>query len=166
MNATNTTGDPITLEEAALAYEKSVDDWLYAAEALRHNAQLLNDVIRAAEPGPCTPSMVTVRARLYARGNDDPDAEPVAVHQWTLSDADLDALEKDFPEGWASFPEGWARVDGDIDTYIIAAVDDLLYAGYDPDTLINSTTSPVPVEVRTHDGPVRLTTLSVEEHSL
>lgn len=159
MNAMNTTGDPVTLEEATLAYEKSVDDWLYAADALRHNAQLLNDVIRAAEPGPCTPSMVTVRARLYSRGNDDPDAEPVAVHQWTLSDADLDALEKDFPEGWA-------RVDGDIDTYVIAAVDDLLYAGYDPDTLINSTTSPVPVEVRAHDGPVRLTTLSLEEHGL
>lgn len=159
MSTTNTTGDPVTLEEAALAYEKSVDDWLYAADALRYNAQLLNDVIDAAEPGPCTPSMVTVRARLYARGSDDPDAEPVAVHQWTLSDADLGTLEKDFPEGWA-------RVDGDIDTYIIAAVDDLLYAGYDPDTLINSTTSPVPVEVRTHDGPIRLTTLSVEEHGL
>ena len=159
MNDTNTTGDPVTLEEAAAAYEKSVDDWLYAAEALRYNAQLLNDVINAAEPGPCAPSMVTVRARLYARGNDDPEAEPVAVHQWTLSDADLDALEKDFPEGWA-------RVDGDIDTYIIAAVDDLLYAGYDPDTLINSTTSPVPVEVRAHDGPVRLATLSLEEHGL
>ena len=159
MNATNPTGDPITLEEAALAYEKSVDDWLYAAEALRHNARLLNNAIDAGGPGPCTPSMVTVRARLYARGNDDPEAEPVAVHQWTLSDADLDALEKDFPEGWA-------RVDGDIDTYIIAAVDDLLYAGYDPDTLINSTTSPVPVEVRAHDGPVRLATLSLEEHGL
>ena len=159
MNATNTTEGPTTLEEAALAYEKSVDDWLYAADALRHNAQLLNNVIRAAEPGPCTPSVVTVRARLYARGNDDPEAEPVGVHKWTLSDADLDTLGEDFPEGWA-------RVDGDIETYVIAAVDDLLCAGYDPDTLINSTTSPVPVEVRTHNGPVRLTTLSVEEHGL
>lgn len=159
MNATNTTDETVTLEEAAAAYGKSVDDWLYAAEALRHNAQLLNDVIRAGGPGPCAPSMVEVRARLYARGNDDPEAEPIAVHQWTLSDADLSALEKDFPEGWAG-------VDGDIETHIIAAVDDLLYAGYDPDTLINSTTSPVPVEVRTHDGPVRLATLSLEEHGL
>lgn len=159
MNATNTTEDTVTLEEAAAAYEKSVDDWLYAAEALRHNAQLLNDVIRAGGPGPCAPSMVTVQARLYARDSNDPEAEPVAVHQWTLSDGDLGALEKDFPVGWA-------RVDGDIETYIIAAVDDLLYAGYDPDALINSTTSPVPVEVRTHDGPIRLTTLSIEEHGL
>ena len=68
MNTTNTTEDPITLEEAAAAYEKSVDDWLYAVEALRHNARLLNDVIDTAEPGPCTPSVVTVRARLYASG--------------------------------------------------------------------------------------------------
>lgn len=159
MNATNTTDNPVTLEEAAAAYETSVDDWLYAAEALRHNAQLLNVVIRAEGPGPCTPSAVGIRARLYARGNDDPDAEPIAVHQWTLSDADLGDLEKDFPVGWAG-------VDGDIETHIIAAVDDLLYAGYDPDTLINSTTSPVPVEVRTHDGPIHLAALSIEERGL
>lgn len=159
MNTTNTTEGPVTLEEAAAAYEKSVDDWLYAAEALRHNARLLNDVIDTAEPGPCTPSVVTVRARLYARGNDDPDAEPVGTHEWALSQADLDTLEEDFPDDEDS-------VDIDTETYVIAAVDDLLCGGYDPDTLINSTTSSVPVEVRTHDGPVRLTTLSVEEHGL
>lgn len=155
MNTTNTTDNPVTLEEAAAAYEKSVDDWLYAAEALRHNSRLLNNAIDAAEPGPCTPSVVTVRARLYARGNDDPDAEPVTTYEWALSQADLDALAEDFPVGWAG-------VDGDIEPSLIATVDDLLYAGYDPDVLINSTTSPVPVEVRTHDGPVRLTALSVE----
>lgn len=155
----NTPESPIALEEAAAAYEKSVDDWLYAAEALRHNARLLNNAIDAAEPGPCTPSVVTVRARLYGRGNDAPDAEPVAVHEWALSQADIDALAEECPVGWAG-------VDGDIETYVIAAVDDLLCGGYDPDTLINSTTAPVPVEVRTHDGPVRLTALSVEEHGL
>ena len=155
MNTTHTTEGPVTLEEAAAAYEKSVDDWLYAADALRRNARLLNNAIDAAEPGPCTRSVVAVQARLYARGNNDPEAEPIAVHQWNLSNADLDTLEKDFPVGWLG-------VDDAIEPSLIATVDDLLYAGYDPDVLINSTTSPVPVEVRTHDGPVRLTALSVE----
>lgn len=159
MNTTNSAEGPVTLEEAAAAYEKSVDDWLYAAEALRHNARLLNNVIDAAEPGPCTPSGVTVQARLYTRGNDDPEAEPVTIHEWTLSNADLNALEKDFPVGWLG-------VDDALEPSLVATIDDLLCAGYDPDTLINSTTSPVPVEVRTHDGPVRLTALSVKEHDL
>ena len=159
MNATNTAGNPIALDEAAAAYEKSVDDWLYAAEALRHNAQLLNNAIDAAESGPCTPSGVTVQARLYTRGNDDPEAELAAVHQWTLSNADLDTLEEDFPVGWLG-------IDDALEPSLVATIDDLLCAGYDPDTLINSTTSPVPVEVRTHDGPVRLTALSVKEHDL
>lgn len=159
MNTTNTTDDPITLEEAAAVYEKSVDDWLDAAETLRHNARLLNNAIDAAESGPCTPSGVTVQARLYTRGNDDPEAELAAVHQWALSNADLDTLEEDFPVGWLG-------IDDALEPSLVATIDDLLCAGYDPDTLINSTTSPVPVEVRTHDGPVRLTALSVKEHDL
>src|SRR5699024_6736122 len=133
MSTTNTTDNPVTLEQAALAYEKSVDDWLYAADALRHNARLLNHAIETAKPGPCSPSVVTIRARLYARDNDDPEAEPVATHQWTLSQADLDTLWKDFPEGWAGVDDGGYDVYTEPD--VIAAVDDLLYAGYDPDAL-------------------------------